>query len=248
MTMLEPGPPFSRDLRRSVHLFTLFRRENDDPEAFYSSLADDTTSLVAQYETLGGRRVLDVGSGPGYFSDAFRRAGASCCTVELDLEVITTRDSPPVCTIAGDGQQMPIPDGAFDICHSSNAIEHVPRPRDFLSEMIRVVRPGGLVFLAFTNWYSPFGGHETSPWHYLGGDRAALRYERTHGRPPTNRYGVGLFRLGIGEVLGWARGDDRIEIVDTFPRYYPGWARWITRVPGLREVATWNLVLVLRKR
>jgi hypothetical protein len=59
---------------------------------------------------------------------------------------------------------------------------------------------------------------------------------------------VGLFRLGIGEVLGWASGDDRIEIVDTFPRYYPSWARWITRVPGLREVATWNLVLVLRKR
>jgi len=31
------------------------------------------------------------------------------------------------------------------------------------------------------------------------------------------------------------------------PRYHPRWARGILRVPGLREVATWNLVLVVRK-
>jgi len=136
----------------------------------------------------------------------------------------------------------------FDICHSSNVIEHVPSPHDFLSEMLRVVRPGGLVFLAFTNWYSPFGGHDTSPWHYLGGERATRRFERKHGRPPMNRFGIELFRLDIGRVLRWVREDERASLVDVFPRYYPAWARPIVRVPAVREVATWNAALVLRRR
>jgi hypothetical protein len=33
-----------------------------------------------------------------------------------------------------------------------------------------------------------------------------------------------------------------------FPRYHPGWAHWVVQVPGIREVAVWNLVLVLRRR
>jgi hypothetical protein len=32
------------------------------------------------------------------------------------------------------------------------------------------------------------------------------------------------------------------------PRYHPSWARWVIRVPGLREVVSWNAVLVLVKR
>jgi hypothetical protein len=48
----------------------------------------------------------------------------------------------------------------------------------------------------------------------------------------------------------WARaaeaaGDLRVEAM--LPRYHPWWARWVVRVPGLREVASWNAVLVLVK-
>ena len=31
------------------------------------------------------------------------------------------------------------------------------------------------------------------------------------------------------------------------PRYNPRWSYWLTRVPGLRELVTWNLVIVVRK-
>ena len=36
------------------------------------------------------------------------------------------------------------------------------------------------------------------------------------------------------------------QLVAAFPRYHPWWAWWLTRVPGLREFAVSNLVLVLR--
>ena len=36
-----------------------------------------------------------------------------------------------------------------------------------------------------------------------------------------------------------------VRLVDAFPRYLPTWSRPLLSVPGVREVATWNLVLVL---
>ena len=44
--------------------------------------------------------------------------------------------------------------------------------------MVRVCRPGGLVFYSYTLWYGPWGGHETAPWHYVNGRYAAQRYRR----------------------------------------------------------------------
>jgi glycosyltransferase involved in cell wall biosynthesis/SAM-dependent methyltransferase len=239
---------FTQDLRRSFTLLKGFRTQYEDPDDFYTLLADDTVSLVGRYEPVKGQRVIDVGGGPGYFAQAFRRAGAESCFVEPFWESLTEAGQSLGYGIIGDGLTLPFADGTFDISHSSNVLEHVVDPRKFFEEMLRVIRPGGLMFLAFTNWFSPFGGHETSPWHYLGGEHAATRYERKLGHAPKNRYGSSLFRLDISEVMEWARHSTTGELLDAFPRYYPTWTRPIVHVPGVREVVTWNLVLVLRRR
>ena len=97
----------------------------------------------------------------------------------------------------------------------------------------------------------PHGGHETSPWHYLGGERALKRYQRIHGKPPKNVFGESMYAVSVHEAMTWAHGrvaDGSVELVEALPRYHPRWAYAIVKVPGLREVLTWNLVLVLRKR
>jgi hypothetical protein len=127
-------------------------------------------------------------------------------------------------------------------------LEHVPDPFAMADEMLRVTRPGGTVFLAFTNWLSPWGGHETSPWHYLGGHHAARRYARRLGRSPKNVYGESLFPVSVAAALRWARRQRNADLVHFRPRYLPDWARPVVYVPGVREFVTWNLVLVLRKR
>jgi glycosyltransferase involved in cell wall biosynthesis/SAM-dependent methyltransferase len=235
-------------LSRSVKLLKGFRTQYEDPDGFYTLLANDTVDLVGEYEPVLGQRIIDVGGGPGYFAQAFRRAGAESVFVEPFWDPMTDQGRSLGYGVLGDGLCLPFADATFDISHSSNVIEHVAEPHTFLDEMIRVVRPGGLVFLAFTNWFSPFGGHETSPWHYLGGERAAQRYERRHGHPAKNRFGEGLFPLHIGQVLRWAKVCDTADVIDTFPRYYPHWTRSLIKVPGLREVASWNLTLVMRRR
>ncbi len=114
--------------------------------------------------------------------------------------------------------------------------------------MVRVTRPGGTVYLSYTPWLSPWGGHETAPWHYLGGGYARRRYRRRTGREPKNRFGESLFAVSAGGAVRWARRCPDADLLAVFPRYHPWWATWVARVPLLREVASWNVVVVLRRR
>lgn len=237
-------------LTRSVALFRDFRVEQSDPDRFYGALAADSVEQLRRFTALEGQRVLDVGGGPGYFADAFAAAGAQYLAIDADAGELSARGEPGPNTVLGSGMALPVRTGAVDVCYSSNVLEHVPQPWTMADEMLRVTRPGGTVFLSFTNWLSPHGGHETGPWHYLGGHRARRRYTRTHGHEPKNRFGESLFAVSVGGALTWGRGraaSGHAELVTAFPRYHPWWAAGVVRVPGLRELATWNLVLVLRR-
>jgi SAM-dependent methyltransferase len=235
-------------LRRSVQLFRAFRLEQSRPDVFYGLLARDSVRELARFADLRDALVLDVGGGPGYFADAFAAVGARYAALDADAGELSAAGNPGANTVMGSGLQLPVADGAVDIAYSSNVLEHVPDPVAMAQEMVRVTRSGGIVFLSWTTWFSPWGGHETSPWHFLGGTWAAERYTRRTGHRPKNDFGRSLFATHAGPMLGWARATPGADLVAAFPRYHPRWAHWVARVPGLRECAVWNMVLVLRVR
>lgn len=254
---------------RSVGLLRSFPDEQADPDRFYRSLAGDTVDLVSDlWQGMSGHAtdvgdstaatapagrlretlLLDIGGGPGYFADAFDAEGARYVSVEPDVGEMAAAGLDQAGTVRGSGMQLPIRDDSVDICISSNVAEHVPRPWDMAEEMLRVTRPGGMVMLSYTLWWGPFGGHEMGLTHYLGGNRARRLYERRHGHPPKNYFGESLFVVGCAEGLRWARSTPNGDLLAAFPRYHPSWAWWLVDVPGVREVAVSNLVLVLRAR
>ena len=57
-----------------------------------------------------------------------------------------------------------------------------------------------------------------------------------------------MFPVTVRAALDWAGRLDAGEVLDVFPRYHPRWAWGLVKVPGLRELGTWNLVLVVRRR
>ena len=87
-----------------------------------------------------------------------------------------------------------------------------------------------------------------SPWHYLGAERAERRYERHYGRPTKHHVGTNLYRVHVGPTLRYVRQHPLLEVVEAGPRYHPSFARGVVRLPGVREVLTWNLELLLRRR
>lgn len=251
-------------LRRSLGLLGDFRFEQSDPDRFYGRLAEDTVGLVTDLwndgsgASLRGRRILDVGGGPGYFGQAFTAAGVGpgdYVTCEPDVGEMAAAGIRLQSSVRGSGMDLPFADGVFDITYSSNVAEHVPDPWRMADEMLRVTRPGGLMIYSYTCWLGPFGGHETGLWqHYVGGEFAARRYERANGHPPKNRWGESLFNVSCADGLRYAedaaagqRAQDA-EFLAAFPRYHPWWAWWMVNVPGVRELAVSNLVLVLRRR
>ncbi|WP_299929828.1 class I SAM-dependent methyltransferase [uncultured Nocardioides sp.] len=246
--MLTRTPPWRADLSRSLRLFREFGHEQSDPARFYTALARDSADQVSQYHDLSGQLMLDVGGGPGYFREAFEAAGASYVALDADVGELAGAGSIDARTVLGSGMQLPFRDAAVDVCYSSNVLEHVEHPWRMAAEMVRVTRPGGLVFISYTTWWGPWGGHETAPWHYLGGRRARRRYARRHGHEPKNKFGESLFAVSVADGLRWARTQQEADVVHVLPRYNPWWSRWLLHVPGVREVVTWNLVLVLRKR
>jgi SAM-dependent methyltransferase len=231
-----------------VRLFREFGHEQTDPARFYTALAEDSVAQLSEHVDLAGATLLDVGGGPGYFRDAFRAAGATYVSLDADVGELAGLGGIAGGTVVGSGMQLPFATDALDVCYSSNVLEHVPEPWRMAEEMVRVTRPGGTVFLSCTVWYGPWGGHETAPWHYLGGARARRRYSRTHGREPKNRFGESLFAVTVRAALQWSSRQTSADVVAVLPRYHPWWSRWLVHVPVLREVLTWNLVVVLRKR
>lgn len=226
-------------------MFRAFLQEQPQPDVFYRALARDTVRLLSAHEPLPGRLLVDVGAGEPQFAEEFRRAEARYLPVDLDRRALERLPGEP--GIQARGEMLPLADECADIVVSSNVAEHVRDPGHLANEMVRITRPGGLIFIAYTSWASPWGGHETSPWHWLGGEYAADRYERRTGGPPKNRYASTMFPTTVRGGLQWAAAHPDVWLIEAFPRYHPDWAASVLAVPGVREVGTWNLTMVLRR-
>jgi SAM-dependent methyltransferase len=55
--------------------------------------------------------------------------------------------SHPNNTVQGDGLALPFRDDTFDLILSQAVLEHVLEPQRYVDEMVRVLRPGGLVYI-----------------------------------------------------------------------------------------------------
>lgn len=109
-----------------------------------------------------GERVLDVGVGPGLLAlDLARLVGQEGRVVGIDpaeamIKVAATRLAalPQAQALLGDAVALDFPDKSFDAAVSTQVYEYVADMPKALSELRRVLRPGGRALILDTDWRS----------------------------------------------------------------------------------------------
>jgi SAM-dependent methyltransferase len=117
---------------------------------------DLTTDLTVleRLVPLSGRDVVDIGCGGGVLVRALTARGARVIGVEISESQLATAirddDGNGARYVVGVAQRLPLPDRSADVVVFMRALHHVP-PSDMLGalgEARRVLRPGGVVYIA----------------------------------------------------------------------------------------------------
>ena len=103
-----------------------------------------------------GDRVLDVGCGTGVVAVTAARLGANVHAADLTPQLLErARENAQIANVRiewleADVEKLPFHDAEFDFVLSQFAHMFAPRPDVAVSEMLRVLRPGGII--AFATW------------------------------------------------------------------------------------------------
>lgn len=103
------------------------------------------------------KAILDVGFGNGTYVAAFASNGARVSGVEVNdtlLEManryIEEKGTHATLSVY-DGVHLPYPSDHFDYAYSLSVLEHMSEPQKVLTEVARVLKSGGCMYLAFPN-------------------------------------------------------------------------------------------------
>jgi len=125
--------------------------------------------LTVDFDRLGlqaGERVLDMGCGAGRHAFEMYQRGADVIALDQDAEELAVvsewfaamRDEGTVPLGAeadvkqGDALDLPFPDGEFDRIVAAEVLEHIPDDERAISELVRVLRPGGTIAVTVPRW------------------------------------------------------------------------------------------------
>jgi SAM-dependent methyltransferase len=109
--------------------------------------------LLGTIERLQGRpgRLLDVGCGIGTELAVARERGWQATGVELAEASLQVARAQGLDVVAEPLGQAALGPSSFDLVTVNHALEHIPRVRAVLDEIRRVLKPGGLLFVAVPN-------------------------------------------------------------------------------------------------
>ncbi|MCX5758536.1 MAG: methyltransferase domain-containing protein [Candidatus Hydrogenedentes bacterium] len=108
---------------------------------------------MPRLDLLAGRgfsgTLLDVGCSVGTFLRAAKERGWKVQGLDLGEAACRRTAEALECPVhCGVLETVDLPDGAFDVIHASQVIEHVIEPQRFLAAARRLLRPGGALLLA----------------------------------------------------------------------------------------------------
>lgn len=197
--------------------------------------------------TLGkGCKVLDLGCGSGVFGIALKDLGCEVLFADASNWLPEDLEDASFQSIDIDNEDVSQL-GQFDLVICSNVLEHLRNQTQLINSFSKLLKPDGHIYLSWTNWLSPWGGHDFSPFHYLGPRLGPALYDRIVRKPRVLIPFENLFPTHIGTTIKMIRARQDLEIVRVAPRYYTELA-WLMKIPLLREFIAWNCAILIKHR
>ena len=135
-------------------------------ELFFDSIADDFLRRMNQFDqrarvdwfdkalsaqAVARSTMIDVGAGLGHFSIVGERHAVTVVPLDISPRLVRRlRERFPAALVAS-ATNLPFETGSVDFVVSSECVEHTREPRQAVREMLRVLRPEGVLFLTTPN-------------------------------------------------------------------------------------------------
>ncbi|MHB1487452.1 MAG: class I SAM-dependent methyltransferase [Acidimicrobiales bacterium] len=171
--------------------------------------------LTVDYDTLGlnlGERVLDLGCGGGRHVFESLRRGATVVALDYSFEELRNVMATEAVlmdegvdvrggVVRGDALGLPFADASFDRVIAAEVLEHIPADGQAMSELARVLRPGGVIAVTvprfgpeLINWSLSDAYHAVEGGHIRIYRRSQLvqRLNRAGLRPFASHHAHGL--------------------------------------------------------
>lgn len=118
--------------------------------------------LISHFPDGGDRplRVLDIGTGPGFYAIILARRGYEVTAVDYSEGMLreARRNAGALADkirfVRMDAQRLAFADGSFDAIVTRNLTWNLPDPAGAYREWMRVLRPGGALVNFDANWYA----------------------------------------------------------------------------------------------
>ena len=204
--LLPPGQLASRydviaaDWERTAQRYQL---ETAYQQPLFASGAPDSLAGIS-----GEVQVLDCGVGSGSLSMALQRLladkrvnwfGIDTSSEMLDTaEAVTRRAGMTMNFKQANVLSIPHADASFDMVMAAHVLEHLPQPDRALKEMVRVLKPGGRLFICMTR-RSLFGMLIQMRWRtWAVTEPQGMAWLRG-----CRLSDIGLSRINLGRLAGW---------------------------------------------
>lgn len=177
LDLLEPSPDRPRTLaQQAMHnglvasVYQRWWRPTFTAALGLGTMSHERQRVLAALRLHGPQRVLDVACGPGnhtrYLAEAL---GGDGLAVGLDVSepmlarAVVDNAVPRAAYLRADARRLPFADGGFDAVCCYAALYLVPEPFTVLTELVRVLGPGGriTVMTSYRGSWEPFRTAQT---------------------------------------------------------------------------------------
>lgn len=231
-----------------IHRLIAHHLKHGDDSEFYRIQAIDSIAWLKRQgvQITDTTQVLDLGCGHGIFGKEISQYGCKVHYADQTNDLNPELKSAPFTKIDLDNDPY-TPLATHDLVLCSNVLEHLSDPDRFLENCRSIIKPKGYLYLSWTNWLSPWGGHDFSPFHYLGPKTGPKVFDRLVGKQRIHTPFESLYPTYIGEMLQKIGKLDGLTTIKIAPRYYPELGL-LMKIPCLREFLAWNCALLIRRQ